>query len=52
MKYNIIREKGYAFHKEVDTIVLETDGSLTVIRDVLELQTASWKGLLKSDDIY
>lgn len=43
--YAIIREKGLASFKEVDAVVLETDGSLTVIKNVVELDNETMGNL-------
>lgn len=45
--YAIIRQKGLASYKEVDAVVLETDGSLTVIPNVVELDNETLRGLCK-----
>ena len=43
----IIREKGLASYKDVDAVVLETDGSLTVIQNVVELDNETLGRLSK-----
>lgn len=45
--YAVIRQKGLASYKEVDAVVLETDGSLTVIQNVVELDNETLGGLRK-----
>lgn len=45
--YAIIREKGLASYKEVDAVVLETDGSLTVIQNVRDLNNETLERLNK-----
>ena len=48
--YAIIRQNGYSSLEEIDAVVLETDGSLTVIRDVKNLDGGAMKNVLKAGD--
>lgn len=47
----IIREKGLASYQEADAIVLETDGSLTVIKHVANWSDPTLSALRKPTDI-
>ena len=49
--YAIIRKKGLASYKEIDAVVLETDGSLTVIQNVVELDNETLRRLSKPDQV-
>ena len=44
----IIREKGFSTTENIDAVVLETDGSLTVIKSVEDFSDGSLK-TVKSD---
>ncbi len=49
--YAIIREKGLGSLEEADAIVLETDGSLTVIKQVLALNNETFKHTAKPGQV-
>lgn len=49
--YAIIREKGLGSLQEADAIVLETDGSLTVIKQVPALNNETFKRVKKAQQL-
>ncbi len=49
--YAVVREKGLSSVKEVDAVVLETDGSLTLIRQVHDWDSETMKKVQKPDGL-
>lgn len=49
--YAILRQKGLGSIEEADAIVLETDGSLTVIKQVPSLNNETFKHTRKPDEV-
>lgn len=47
--YAIVREKGYGSLNEIDAIVLETDGSLTLIKDVADWNSETMRNVKMPD---
>jgi uncharacterized membrane protein YcaP (DUF421 family) len=48
--YSIVREKGLGSLEDVDAVILETDGSLTLIKEVKELQNSVMNKVRKPQD--